>query len=1156
MAAVLSVDDWQKALPNVTFANYLRRARERFERGEATTVAELRQVYRRAAQKVRRDLRDLAPGTLRQRHLAALERLLAERERELNEQVLSAIQRGIRFAVREAVSGPEQLTQDLLGDVLQAAGVRALFANVNERAVAAVLARTGRDGLRLSGRVWKAGGSYRQTIRRLVEDAVARGEDSRTLAKRIEGALLPTARRPLRPQTARRLGVPRDVTHAGMRLAVTEMQHAYHEASLLANRVTPSYRGGFWRLSNSHPLPDICDEYARRGGDGFWEKGHEPTKPHPWCRCVLVPAHEAPDEFRARLEEWLSEPGRQPALEAWYQEVRPFVGQLRAAERVPEQPQFPGGLPFNPRALRPITMPLEGAHAKQVYEGPDGALWLFKPDETPAQAEKAGYEVMRALGLDAPDVYILELDGRKGSLQRMWADVVAPIRVDGLAGLPAEQIAQIQRHQVVDWLISQHDTNDGALLLSDKGVVYAVDKGQAFKFLGRDRLDWTYNPNPNRLVYNQLFEDYIAGRLDLRREVIEDLLTRVEQLDEAVLQDLIRPYAEHAAAMGFVRSPEEVLARIVERKRTIRQAFATLYDRAEAARAQRFPPPAAPFTKIDRAFAEDVHRQGWAGRSIMVAGPEIEGGNLLVYELQHGAERILVLEGKLRPLAEQLLLSRLGVVSTSAAGILPGDSYWPQLLAVIKHVNYHLKPSSPGFDGLLSAEKVGLLKTTAAALARATGDFAPTKAAGKHYAKIISELTGGRSLAEVAEATNDELVAWLREAYQPKEFTQYLRPARAQETAPDQLAAVAGRPWQLSRTMRNGMIETDSRRQEVEGEKAYTISLGPTIEAVYLPHLEGNAYSKAGRFQIYRRQYQGTPEEIRDTVAQLQRLGLPAKLATREDLELLYLHKVAFAAKVDQSPAYQRAVLDRLQPDTPAREQIAIMKAYWNERLGVRDVSKLPTYQPEPQFDRGWNPSEGGRLGPAGWAHWVRFDVTPEDLEREMEEYGLIHRLSLRNANSVAEVLEQMLSGSGRLLPTEERIRAGLFRGEGMSPVADQTTGGASYAFTRIAKRFRWGEAHLVFDKKLLLRTDNLSYDSDKYGNARPFYQATRAADIRGWIQNGYRDANETTIKNGMGLLDHVVSIQSQGQRRAVLAVLRKHGVTELAGRPIEEVVE
>lgn len=328
---VLRRDDWLAGARDPDFAEYMRRARERFDRGEAVTVEYVREVYRRAAEELRQEIAGLTPGSLTYSHRRYMADLLDRMARNINTEALNAIRYGIELAVEEATAPAEQITRVVTAGVLSPGEVRQLFGTLNQRAVMAVLSRTYHDGLRLSDRVWRVSQHARQALTRLVEDAVVRGLDARTLAKQVQQYLQPGVHTVLKDEVRRRLRVPRDVSMEAMRLAVTEMQHVYHEGTVQAYRHVPSCRGFYWRLSHAHSVIDICDTYARRNGNGFWDARDVPPKPHPWCRCVLVPAMEEPREFVRRLRAWVNDPNSQPDIERWYNTVRDILGRTTTA---------------------------------------------------------------------------------------------------------------------------------------------------------------------------------------------------------------------------------------------------------------------------------------------------------------------------------------------------------------------------------------------------------------------------------------------------------------------------------------------------------------------------------------------------------------------------------------------------------------------------------------------------------------------------------------------------------------------------------------------------------------------------------------------------------------------------------------------------------
>ena len=305
------------------YAEYLKRARERFERAEVVTVRQVREVYKRAARRIRDAVRAVTPGTLQERHMLALAKALDEQAEALRGQLNSVLRSGIQLAVDLAVEPAERITLETAGDVLDRAGIRAMFQNVNQRAVTALLSRTRGDGLRLSDRIWRVSRSWQRAASRVIEDMVARGQNSREAARYIDRYLQPQTHTVLKAETRRRLGVPKDVSMEAMRLAVTEMNNAFHEGTILAGRATPSYQGIHWRLSHAHVVPDVCDRLA---AGSPYPKGQEPAKPHPWCRCVAIQVHEDTQAFMQRLREWVNNPESQPDLENWYNEhAKPFL---------------------------------------------------------------------------------------------------------------------------------------------------------------------------------------------------------------------------------------------------------------------------------------------------------------------------------------------------------------------------------------------------------------------------------------------------------------------------------------------------------------------------------------------------------------------------------------------------------------------------------------------------------------------------------------------------------------------------------------------------------------------------------------------------------------------------------------------------------------
>jgi hypothetical protein len=84
------------------------------------------------------------------------------------------------------------------------------------------------------------------------------------------------------------------------RLARTEINHAQREAMIQNAKIVPWVKGIKWNLSNKHPVPDICDDWA---GDDVYGLGKGVYPPdstpidHPNGFCYLTDVLVSRDEF-------------------------------------------------------------------------------------------------------------------------------------------------------------------------------------------------------------------------------------------------------------------------------------------------------------------------------------------------------------------------------------------------------------------------------------------------------------------------------------------------------------------------------------------------------------------------------------------------------------------------------------------------------------------------------------------------------------------------------------------------------------------------------------------------------------------------------------------------------------------------------------------
>lgn len=296
---------------------------------------EIRGLYIRAADRVAKELRQLALKTpssyLRKRQLQELEAALRAEADRLTGNLTKAFEQYIEQAVEAGGGYSQAVTLDLLkkaGVGISATGLRTMFVRVNRQAVEACWART-KKGLFLSDRIWEQGEKFRNTMRDIVQEAVATGQDAVKTARMLQqyvrqGKSTLAANYPnMMERMAGR--VPGDICYEALRLARTEMTAAFGEGTVAAARVSPSYIGMKWVLSHSHPVVDICDTLAEHDeglGCGVYSPGDEPPYPaHPNCLCALVPVHEELEKFVERLKKWRDDPSSDQELEKWYNEI-------------------------------------------------------------------------------------------------------------------------------------------------------------------------------------------------------------------------------------------------------------------------------------------------------------------------------------------------------------------------------------------------------------------------------------------------------------------------------------------------------------------------------------------------------------------------------------------------------------------------------------------------------------------------------------------------------------------------------------------------------------------------------------------------------------------------------------------------------------------
>jgi hypothetical protein len=220
-----------------------------------------------------------------------------------------------------------------------------------------------------------------------------------------------------------------------------------------------------------------------------------------------------------------------------------------------------------------------GSHGNKLFESKGGHKWVFKAaDPIIARAEEAACRLGRLLlGNLIPAVKYVEVQGKGGALIQIldgqtWQESSSQHSDPQMENLKKYK-ALIMKHQVVDWLISNHDSHAGNFL-SQGGQLAAIDKGQSWKFLGKDKLEADYSPNPSHPIYNKFWEKIKSGEIDSAGliEAVADVVNRADQISPEQFQLIVAPYV--STVSGWTHAdPQAQLQKMLARLQNLRSDF-------------------------------------------------------------------------------------------------------------------------------------------------------------------------------------------------------------------------------------------------------------------------------------------------------------------------------------------------------------------------------------------------------------------------------------------------------------------------------------------------------------------------------------------------------------------------------------------------------
>lgn len=423
-----------------------------------------------------------------------------------------------------------------------------------------------------------------------------------------------------------------------------------------------------------------------------------------------------------------------------------------------------------------------GMHSKALFTDANGETWMFKPyshhsyggvDQSfRAYGDKVAADVARAFGVQTAEVQVVQLpaghpalsqmgiSSRKpvtGSIQRFARDIRGEIRSTRLDELTEQGLHQLQREHIFDFMVSNYDTHSENLLLLNDGTVFGIDKGQLFRYFGKDSLSLDFNPNANygvKTYYNDHFRRYARGdygkgfTLDPNNPAMMKFIKDIEDMSDEAFLKLYAPYFDTASAAGIRwngKGKADTLNLLLERKRNLRKTVDDWYKALEKQRrdalgiveeAAAAPPPADTFRKMDATFVRKMRESGADGRAYYTGtNGQFRSNEILFYTAEDdGVIGEFALHGRAMAKLDDLLNKQAGGQTRATSAYTPASKKMAgkteiyttkqsaeaafqemqsNTVTVLKHINAHIVDESHHvYDGKLSASKWEMMLKT------------------------------------------------------------------------------------------------------------------------------------------------------------------------------------------------------------------------------------------------------------------------------------------------------------------------------------------------------------------------------------------------------------------------------------------------------------
>lgn len=833
------------------------------------------------------------------------------------------------------------------------------------------------------------------------------------------------------------------------------------------------------------------------------------------------------------------------------------------------------------------SMPVitSGTHPIYPLMGAGGNRWLFKqmPEAWRGDIEQAALKVGKLLGFTEPDAAIASMPkamenigGQTGLVQRF---VTNGGTLHGVSPgeLTDQQIQDVAREHVLDWLTSNDDGHDNNFLRLPNGSIMGIDKGRSFKWFGnpeKDQLKLGMLDNNAHTYYTDLYA-YLAspdgkGKLDMAYTATVRRARQAQTVPDQSLIDIIDPAFEKRPNFEGTgaTTKSQLVQMVVDRKNSLESDINQLYDQIyKNAGLVKPDVPFSPlgdgtYTELTHELLGDLNKVGSYGIPHFVSGTDFEDGMALWWkELDPKGAPLLLGEFKLREDADGRLMNWLkanhgesisGSAAVSMVPKLPNEQAWyDDIIQGAKTFSYHVedKQYNPKRVAMFESAKTGLdaqLKSIESG-ALTNVDMGLSEVDFQSYKKMIE--TYKQHVAFVENARDNGIKT---KAVDLPQFEFVPAPV----DTPMAKTNIIVTPSAVYRDQGKfdsvtGLVTQTGHKVNDGGAQGYRIQL-PNDNAVieYVPWSSPNM-TQQGMLTVH---VQGDAqfESAKKALDQLGIMGIPITASSEQDMELFYWRSLWGKLTTHNASGPKQAVYEDIRgvgqvikggPPLSPDEELAKWRAAWSQVTSVDQVNEfVATKGFLPQFSH-TIPGQPG-MGVAGKPYWNRFDVSSDTLKDS--EFIIA---SLHDESDLPAIVK-----SGGMFSTEERLRLLGDWMSGQSSGGDQGYGSAAFTFTR--QNSEKSGSSIYINPKVMARTSTYSYEDDLWGK---LVQRDHAPfDVQEALKmntDGYHSSNETMVKNSISLMDdlEVLKATSDQQREEIISYLHSIGITEIRGLPVED---